>query len=117
MIDYLLIIVVTILLAISDGLYDNGKKKISKIIELVGLSSIFLLGYTTEYPIWLILICAVLIRFSIFSITYNITRKLPLLYLGTTDYFDLLLRKVNPAILPMWYLISLCLAFGFLYNY
>ena len=89
--------------AVYEGLYDNGKKTISGIIEfvqkLIGITTVAYVTYgltvgTIDIPLWKIITGFVLIRFLIFDYIYNKTRGIPLYYTGTTKLYDKLLSKV-----------------------
>lgn len=117
MLEFAIITVTNILLAVTDGLYDSGKKKESKLVELTALAGLFTLGYYTTMPILLVAAAFALIRFGVFNISYNLTRGLHVLYVGTTDYVDLVLKKVNPGLYLLWYLVAFLTGFGLLNNH
>ena len=85
--------------AISDGLYDNGYKLESKVIELVAKG---LLAYGVREIIiqqgdfGRALVKYVGFRVSLYDFSYNITRGLPLGYIGTTSIWDKARQEFNP---------------------
>ena len=100
-----------VLFALTDGFYDNKKKLTSSIFKtlLLGVCASFLLF---DLTIWYIVYLA-LCYFVLFDITYNITRKLNLFYVGTTKWFDKLLRLVARTNAPyLSFIIKLMAAAG-----
>jgi hypothetical protein len=90
--------------AVYEGLYDNGKKTISGIVELlhklvvVGTTAFVTYGVTVgtiDTPIWKLILGFVFIRFLLFDYIYNITRKLPLGFIGTTKIYDRVMSKLG----------------------
>ena len=81
-----------VLFALMDGFYDNKKKLTSSIFKtlLLGICASFLLF---DLGVWYVVYLA-LCYFVLFDITYNITRKLNLFYVGTTKWTDRLLRLI-----------------------
>jgi hypothetical protein len=105
MIAYLLILTVlyTVLSATADGTYDNGKKQLSAILEnsslatLVAFTAIVTAGLIQNFisiPLWKIIVGFVGIRFALFDIIYNKTRKLPTFFYGTTKLYDRIMTKL-----------------------
>ena len=99
----LLSILTNALEAIYEGLYDNGKKTIAGILELIQKAvGVFTVAYITSdllthhiyIPIWKLIVGFILIRFLIFDYIYNITRGLSLTYIGNTKLYDKFLNTV-----------------------
>lgn len=99
----LLSILYNALEAIYEGLYDNGKKLLSGIIEFISkLFSVATVAYITygvtvgliTIPIWKLIIGFILIRFLLFDFVYNKVRGLPALFTGSTKIYDKLLSKI-----------------------
>lgn len=99
----LLTILTNALEAIYEGLYDNGKKTVSGIIEMCyKFIGVFTVAYITYgltaglilIPFWKIIIGFIFIRFLIFDYTYNKIRGLSLYYQGTTKLYDQMLSSV-----------------------
>lgn len=99
----LLTILTNALEALYEGLYDNGKKLLSGIIEfiqkIVAVSTVAYVTYgltvgTIDIPIWKIITGFILIRFLLFDFVYNKVRGLPVLFIGSTKIYDKLLSKV-----------------------
>ena len=83
----LLIPTIAILQAGSDAVRDNGKKTLSKIIEVIYIALIFIGWYfldITHHDV----IAYVLFRMSIYPVTYNLLRGLKWHYMGTTSIYD-----------------------------
>ena len=90
--EKIVIILFPIVGALMDGFQHSGKKltaSIFKTLFLVGIAYFLLLDLTIWYVVYLALCWWVL-----FDITYNITRKLNLFYVGTTKWTDRLLRLI-----------------------
>jgi hypothetical protein len=89
--------------ALSDGLYDNGKKTFSGIIRFIGLGPVIVLALAelsglhwfsvTDKDFISIVISFVLVRYFLFDAIYNLTRGLNIFYIGTTKLYDKLLQK------------------------
>lgn len=99
----LLTILTNALEAIYEGLYDNGKRTISGIIELfqklIGITTVVYVTYgltvgTIDIPLWKIIVGFILVRFLLFDYIYNKTRGLHLYYQGMTKIYDRLLSNV-----------------------
>lgn len=102
-----MILILTILTnaleAIYEGLYDNGKKMLSGIIELtyrlLGAFTIVFITYGVtvgqiDISVWKLITGFIFVRFLIFDFTYNKTRGLPLMYIGSTKIYDKVLSKI-----------------------
>ncbi|MCU0379332.1 MAG: hypothetical protein MUC78_13845 [Bacteroidales bacterium] len=96
----------TFLEAFHEGLYDNGRKTISGVIEaalnilLAIIVIAWFLGlnkFDLDIPFWKAVVGFVLMRYFLFDFVYNITRKLPLTYVGATKIYDRLLSKVDAS--------------------
>jgi hypothetical protein len=84
--------------AIPEGLADRGKKRIAGVIEfiyraVITLTIFYILGgfckiHLTSTPFWQVIVGYVLLRFALFDLCYNLTRKLPVFYIGDTKLFD-----------------------------
>lgn len=88
--EKIVIILFPIIGALMDGFQHSGKKLTASIFKTLFLGAIayfLLLDLTIWYIVYLALCWWVL-----FDITYNITRKLNLFYVGTTKWTDRLLR-------------------------
>lgn len=83
--------------AVADGLYDNGSKDWGHALHAAEIAAIIggpfvlkidrseILSYMLSYGF---------IRFSFFDSFYNLTRDLPILYNGTTSFYDRTLNQV-----------------------
>ena len=95
--------------AVHEALYDNGKKLLSGIIEavlkamVVSIALAWFAGihlFDLDYiPYWKLLTGFVFVRFLMFDVIYNVTRGLPLLFMGSTKLFDRILSKVPASFL------------------
>lgn len=115
-----LILLSGILPAISDGLYDEGKKQLSKIIESIGYINIMLIGAVYKKLIgkWIrdgvlivgSIICA---RIVFFNATYNIVRGLDIWYFGTTSIYDKVMINAG-AFYPVVVILAFVLYLSFI---
>jgi len=81
----------TVTEAIGDGMYDNGDKVVGKALQAVSLGSHFLYiepMRNSEASWWLVPVVEMCWRFILFDIMHNLTRGLPIGYIGNTSYFD-----------------------------
>lgn len=87
-----------ILNGIGDGLNDSKIKGIGHTFNIVATGTLL----TTPFFIndnknfWLYILSYACIRYSIFDISYNLTRGLPYNYVGNSAYTDKILNKINP---------------------
>jgi hypothetical protein len=87
----------------SDGLYDNGKKTLSKVLRFVLLASVIIpaLAELTGHNYFKlidkdfisIVISFGLVRYFLFDAVYNLTRGLNIFYIGNTGLLDKILQK------------------------
>lgn len=87
-----------ILNGIGDGLNNDNKKTIGHLFVAFSILILLLIPaiITWIQPYWyLYVISYIFLRYSLFSYTYNLTRKLPFNYLGTTSIDDIILRKLG----------------------
>jgi hypothetical protein len=103
----LILLFLSVLLeAISEGLYDKGKKPLSKIIQGLMIIAFFGLMYCCAKIgfVWHIPVMYLLFRLLFFTFAYNKTRGLNPIYIGKTDIYDKYIAKYV-MIAPVWYLI------------
>jgi hypothetical protein len=86
--------------AIPDAVYDRGYKTFSKYLRFwydAGFYFVVFLLTTNYYPyngsrinidFWYIIAGALLLRWSLFDLIYNLIKKNPVFYVGTTDPID-----------------------------
>lgn len=95
----LIFVIQSILLdAIGDGFKDNNKKEqghLLSALSILSLLAIPLIGVQHDTWWWGI-VGYILIRIGIFDPVYNITRKLPVDYIGRTSYWDKFLQQLKP---------------------
>ena len=88
-----LISILIILDALKDAFYDNGKKLVSGIIDIVYLSAM-ICGVVLMSGEWMWIVIYLLLRYAIFDLIYNLVRGLSLLYVGTTKPYDKVIRSI-----------------------
>ena len=108
--------------ASGDALSQTGRKLWGHPLQLmssVALVALFILSliakpdYTNE-QIVLIALSYFALRFFLFDYIWNLFAGKPLFYIGNTSYYDLLLQKINPAMLNLLKLVIGALAIIFL---
>ena len=108
--------------ASGDALQSTGHKLWGHPLQLmssVALVALFILAliakpdYSTE-QIVLIALSYFALRFFLFDYIWNLFAGKPLGYIGNTSYYDLLLQKINPAMLNLLKLVIGALAIIFL---
>ena len=87
------IIILIILHALKESLYDRGVKTISGVVDLVYLS-IMICGVVLMKGDWIWIVIYVCLRWSVFDIIYNLIRRLPIFYIGTTKPIGIVARAV-----------------------
>ena len=86
--------------AVYEGLEFREQKTISKLVQLVWLLDAFLIWKFVEFNWWLVLIY-VLVRITLFGITFNLTAGLKWSFVGTTSLYDKYLAKYF-MLAPVW---------------
>jgi len=88
-----------ILNAVGDGLNDSGEKQWGHLCNAVStgllLASPFIIDYEKAKWLWY-LTSYTSLRIAFFDYSYNLTRGLPLNYIGGTSTWDKILGKMNP---------------------
>lgn len=84
--------------AVYEALYDEGKKTISGLIEFfykAVVTVMALLWLSGQYnlhlpviPFWKVLLGFLFLRFALFDAVYNLMRRLPLFYVGSSKVYD-----------------------------
>jgi len=88
-----------ILEGIGDALYDNGSKELGKSLQMVSFSFVLMSPFIMNYDKskwYLYPIEYGFLRVALFDWTYNITRGLPVTYIGDTSVWDKFLQEVSP---------------------
>jgi len=88
-----------VLEAIGDGLYDDGQKQLGKSLQAVSLGMLLVSPAVLDMDrdnFWWYLVSYVSLRIGLFDYTYNVTRGLPLDYIGDSSYTDKVLQEFNP---------------------
>ena len=88
-----IIIILIVLDALRDSLYDRGAKTVSGVVDLVYLS-IMICGVVLMKGDWIWIVIYVCIRWSMFDIIYNLIKGLPIFYIGTTKPIGMVVRRV-----------------------
>ena len=88
-----LIPILIILDALKDALYDERRKYLAGVVDMVYLSAM-ICGVVLLQGDWMWIIIYVLLRYAVFDLIYNIIRGLSLLYVGTTKPYDEIIRKL-----------------------
>ena len=101
----LILLVVVVFDAISDAKLDQSGKRqhIMEAVSILGLFAVIFIQGVTPQPFWKILLVYGLLRKMFFNLTYNLTRGLPIGFIGDTDpLFDKWYKKI-----PLWAQLSL----------
>ena len=86
-----------ILNAVGDGLYDDGHKILAKSFRVASIGSLIAVPLVSPLPSrkrgskFKYLLTYSLVRVGLFDISYNVARRLPLTYMGTTSVHDRIL--------------------------
>ena len=89
----------TVTEAIGDGMYDNGNKMPGKAFQATSLASHFLYipVMKNSNANWLLVpLVEMCWRFILFDMVYNLTRGLPIGYIGNTSYWDKGMQSFAP---------------------
>lgn len=84
---------------IGDGLNDSGKKEWGHAMNAISISLLVVSPFIHNYNQdvwWKPLIKYSFIRIGFFDWTYNMTRQLPVTYIGTSSWWDQGMQKLNP---------------------
>lgn len=109
---YFLIIIV--IGAIADALFDNGSKVISHSLHAIEIGLCLICAVIFKITIRELLafmLSYIFLRLAIFDISYNITRGLDLFYIGSTSLYDKFFAKVGSlgiATIKVWALALGC---------
>ena len=91
----ILYITIIILKAITDGQNDTGHKGIGHTLTSLWIALLIVTPNFLTLPIWYVQIIAfTLLMIALFDFAYNITRGLPLRFIGTTSWWDKAIAKV-----------------------
>ena len=88
-----IIIILIVLDALKDSLYDRGAKTISGVIDLVYLS-VMICGVVLMHGDWIWIVIYVCLRYALFDLIYNLIREKEIFYIGTTKPIDILIRRI-----------------------
>ena len=91
--------------AIGDGLYDDGHKLAAKSFRAASIGSLLAIpvvaGPIGRKKAFKYVLSYGLMRYALFDITYNATRRLPLNYVGTTSIHDRMIGGMPRSMLFM----------------
>jgi hypothetical protein len=97
--------------AVGDGLYDDGHKLAAKSFRAASIGSLLAIpivsGPIGKKKAFKYALSYGLMRFGLFDITYNATRKLPLNYVGTTSIHDRIINNSPKGIISAMRLTSI----------
>ena len=99
---------VVVLNAIGDGLNDNGIKGWGHLCNAASIGTLLMSFTWIDYnknKWWIYPLTYTSLRFTLFDYSYNLTRGLPLNYIGGTSFYDQFMQKLNP---PETYLMRGC---------
>ena len=92
--------------AVGDGLYDNGDKTAGHAFQAMStgilLTSPIFLNMDKD-NFWWYLVSYVSLRIGLFDYSYNLTRGLPMSYVGTSSISDKFQQKFNPGAGHLWF--------------
>jgi len=94
--------------AIGDGLNDNGIKDWGHLCNAASIGTLLMSFTWIDYnknKWWIYPLTYTSLRFTLFDYSYNLTRGLPLNYIGGTSFYDQFMQKLNP---PETYLMRGC---------
>ena len=92
LISIILIFLTIALEAISEGMYDEGIKAYSKLVQLLMFGAFWALIYRRKFS-WHLPALYVGYRLLFFGMIYNIVRGIPYNDVGTTDFYDIYIAK------------------------
>jgi len=87
--------------AVYEGLEFRGQKTIAKSVQVIWLLDAFFIWKFVEFNWWLVLIY-VLLRITLFGITFNLSAGLKWNFIGTTSWYDRYLAKYF-MLAPIWW--------------
>ncbi len=89
-----------VLEAIGDAKYDMGDKYIGKMYQSLSLAVLFALPFILDEndSWWAVAASYICFRIALFDPAYNLTRGLPIGYIGNTSYWDKGLQAFNPPV-------------------
>jgi len=87
-----------VLEAIGDAKYDQGLKLQGKLFQAASMASLLSLPFIIDDrdQWWYGIISYICLRVAFFDPVYNLTRDLPIGYIGNTSYWDKGLQKFSP---------------------
>jgi len=92
--------------AVGDGLNDSGQKTLGHSLQamstgLLLTSPIFLNMDKDNF--WWYLVSYVSLRIGLFDYSYNLSRGLPMSYVGTSSISDKIQQEFNPGVGHLWF--------------
>jgi hypothetical protein len=101
--------------AIGDGFNDSDKKLLGHFFRACSVLCLLIVVFLSKQYSWLLLPFYAMLRFSIFDITYNLFRRLPINYVGSSSFYDKLLKNLNIGIFER--IIVLIVSMSLYFNY
>ena len=92
--------------AVGDGLYDSGEKTWGHTLQAASVATLLISPLVLDMNKdnwWWYIITYTSLRIAIFDYSYNLTRGLPLNYVGTTSITDKIQQKFNPPTGHLWF--------------
>jgi hypothetical protein len=93
--------------AVYEGLYDNGKRLASGIVEAILKAVLVLICmawfmdirvfHFADIPYWKLIVGFVFVRYFLFDAVYNKVRGLKLTYVGSSKLYDRILQRVGTS--------------------
>jgi hypothetical protein len=91
-----------VLNGIGDGLNDSGHKTLGHTMTAISIGTLFITPFLVDYKkdkFFYYLATYTCIRFALFDASYNLSRGLPLDYVGVSAPTDKLLNKTSKGVL------------------
>ena len=103
--------------AIGDAMNDSSRKKLGHLLNSISIGVLLLVPFIMDNPtLWLVAIY-VLLRMSIFDVSYNLARGLKWYYVGKSSWWDDIFRKAPPSMMVFMRMVLLSAAIGICINY
>ena len=88
-----------ILNAVGDGLNDSGNKGWGHMANALSIGTLLMSFTWIDYDRnkwWVYPLTYTSLRFTLFDYSYNLTRGLPINYIGGTSFYDQAMQELNP---------------------
>mgnify|MGYP001489662964 CR=1 FL=1 len=101
--------------AIGDAFNDSSRKKLGHLFNSISIAVLLLVPFIDTPTLWMVAVY-VLLRMSIFDISYNLARGLKWYYVGKSSWWDDIFRKAPPSMMVLFRAIMLSAAIGICIN-